>query len=86
MARDAREARESLPVEAEGYVIYSEVRERLRIAKAQAGALRNLRVLYAPECDCDAGLWAGRRHKAGCERGDFMEQLRWLRAATREPK
>lgn len=63
--------------------------ERARIAKAQAGALRNLRVLFAPECDSEEFIPAGctgRRHKVECARGDFERQLRWLRDATREPK
>lgn len=64
--------------------------ERERIWKAQAGALRNLRVLLMPECVADdggPGLRCARgRHSEDCPRGMMLEALRWLRAATREPR
>lgn len=68
-------------------VILAKGSERARIVKAQAGAIRNLRVLYAPDCDGAEGYGCTeRRHRAECARWDFERQLRWLRDATREPK
>lgn len=59
--------------------------ERARIRKAQAGALRNLRVLFAPECEDDIpfDVCTTRRHARDCPRRAFLAEIRALRAATR---
>lgn len=65
--------------------------ERARVRKAQAGALRNLRVLLMPEC-FDENVNGERmgacapRHAEDCPKGMMLEALRWLRAATRRPR
>lgn len=65
--------------------------ERERIAKAQRGALRNLRSLLGDtQCALDCGLWGcGTRrgtHVDDCGYGQLREDIRTLAAATREPR
>lgn len=73
----------------DGLLDQARAEERERIRKAQAPALRNLRVLLMPEClgdrwgddHCKHG-----RHALDCPKGMMLEALRWLRAATRRPR
>jgi hypothetical protein len=63
-------------------------KERARIAKAQAGALRNLRVLVG-SCSTLCPAWGGPprvRHAEDCELGIVVDAIKQLRAATRGPR